>query len=235
MFDGQKNKLLGALDAAHEAYYKNETFGGPSLYFHVQSLNAARERQFDRFCECAYAMLASWGMHRMGPRGSKMREFADFHSSLQQVWPLLTQLQGKEPHELVEGDWECLKNIFCGIRCMATGTSLVGNSKVLAHLLPNLVPPVDREYTLTFLFGNKQITNDLPGEWRTLRTILQDFFHPVAADIRFRTKSDEWLARRDRFRWDTSQLKILDNVLIGVVALSRAAAEAAKATVGTLA
>ena len=234
MFDLQKNTLLGALDAAHDAYYKNETFGGPSLYFHVQSLNAARERQFDRFCECAYAMLASWGMHRMGPRGSKMREFADFYSSMQQVWPLASQLQGKEPPELAESDWECLRNIFCGIRCMATGTSLVGNSKVLAHLLPNLVPPVDREYTLNFLFGNRQITNDLDGEWRMLRQVLQGFFHPVAADELFRTRSGEWLARRDRFRWDTSRLKILDNVLIGTVALSRAATEAAKATTGTL-
>jgi hypothetical protein len=67
-----------ALDSAHAAYYENETFGGPSLYFQVQSLNAARERNFDRFCECTYAMLASWGMHRMGSRGSKMREFGDF-------------------------------------------------------------------------------------------------------------------------------------------------------------
>ena len=167
MFDDQKSKLLGGLDAAHAAYYKDETFGGPSLYFHIQALNAARERQFDRFCECSYAMLASWGMHRMGSRGSKMREFGEFHSSLTLVWPLAAQLQGKIPSELSEGDWNSLKNLFCGIRCMATGTSLVGNSKVLAHLLPNLVPPVDREYTLTFLFGNKQITNDLQGNGRS--------------------------------------------------------------------
>ena len=41
----------------------------------------------------------------------------------------------------------------------------MGNSKVLAHLLPNLIPPVDREYTLTFLFRNKQVTNGLNEEW----------------------------------------------------------------------
>ena len=145
MFDDQNSKVLGALDDAHAACYEKETFGGPSLYFHVQSLNAARERNFDRFCECTYAMLASWGMHRMGPRGSKMREFDDFQSSLSAVWPLAAPLQGKTPNELTESDWDYLHSMFCGIRCMATRTSLVGNSKVLVHLLPNLVPPVDRE------------------------------------------------------------------------------------------
>jgi hypothetical protein len=112
---------------------------------------------------------------------------------------------------------------------MATGTSLVGNSKVLAHLLPNLVPPVDREYTLTFLFGNKQITNDLQGEWLKLKQILQGFFHPVAQEPLFRARAVEWLAQSDRYRWDTSQLKILDNLVIGLESLSRAEKEAAKA------
>jgi hypothetical protein len=85
MFDDQKNKILGALDAAHETYYKDETFGGPSLYFHIQALKAARDRQFERFAECTYAMLASWGMHRMDSRGSKMREVGEFYSSLNEI------------------------------------------------------------------------------------------------------------------------------------------------------
>jgi hypothetical protein len=40
MFDDQKTRLLNTLDAAHAAYYKKEIFGGPSLYFHVQGLDA---------------------------------------------------------------------------------------------------------------------------------------------------------------------------------------------------
>jgi len=221
MFEDQKSRLLGALDLAHEAYYKDGIFGGPSLYFHLQSLDAARNRQFDRFTECTYAMLAAWGMHRMGSGGSKMREFDEFHSSMKKVWPLSVQLQEKTPGALAEEDWRCLKSMFCEIRCMATGTLLVGNSKVLAHLLPNLVPPVDREYTLTFLFGNKQITNDIDREWQKLRQILECFFHPVVQHPVFQAKAGEWLAQRERFRWDTSQLKILDNLVIALSALSR--------------
>jgi hypothetical protein len=44
MFDNQKFRVLSTLDAAHATYYMNETFGGPSLYFHLQSLKAAREQ-----------------------------------------------------------------------------------------------------------------------------------------------------------------------------------------------
>jgi hypothetical protein len=94
---------------------------------------------------------------------------------------------------------------------------------------------VDREYTLTFLFGNKQITNDLQWEWEKLRLVLQDFFHPLAQMTTFRAKADEWLACRDRFRWDTSHLKILDNLVIGLESLSRAAKEAAAKATGPLA
>lgn len=228
MFLEQKARILESLDAVHSAYYEKETFGGPSLYFHVQSLDAARKGQFDRFAECSYAMLAAWGMHRMGSGGSKMREFHDFQSSLQKIWPLSVQLQGKRPGDLKEDDWSCLTRMFCEIRCMATGTSLVGNSKVLAHLVPNLVPPVDREYTLSFLFGNKQITNDLDGEWAKMRHILQDFFYPVTEEPLFRAKAEEWLAQRDRYKWDTSMLKIADNLVIGASVISRGEKEAPK-------
>jgi hypothetical protein len=220
MFDEQRQKLLAALESAHKAYYKKEKFGGPSLYFHLRSLEKAHEQQLDQFAESAYAMLAAWGMHRMGSGGSKMREFDEFLSSMRTVWPSFAKLREKLPDNLVDDDWDHLRSIFCEIRCMATGTSLVGNSKVMAHMLPNLVPPVDREYTLTFLYGGKQITNNVETEWSQLRQMLQEFFYPVARNPSFQAKAQNWLSHREQFRWDTSQLKILDNLVIGFSSLS---------------
>jgi hypothetical protein len=222
MFDDQRNRLLGALDAAHDAYYRAEIFGGPSLHFHLRSLEAARAQDFERFAEYVYAVLASWGMHRMGPGGSKMREFEEFRASLQVVWPAALRLQDKTPGNLNESDWPDLKTVFCGIRCMASGTSLVGNSKVMAHLLPHLIPPVDREYTLKFLFGNGQIRNGIEVEWKKLVQILEGFFYPVAQFPLFQSKAESWLAHNDRFKWDTSHLKILDNLVIGFSKMVRA-------------
>jgi hypothetical protein len=215
-FESKRAQLLGALDLAHDTYYKSEVFGGPSLYFHQQALRAGRDGDLRSFADRAYAVLAAWGMHRMGPNGSKMREFSEFVASLEPLWSVITGLRQAEPDHLDETGWRDLRSLFCGIRCMRSGTSLVGNSKVLAHALPNLVPPVDREYTLRFLFGNTNITNDIAGECAKLESILRGFFYPVARSAAFKAKAQGWMGQPDTFRWDTSPLKIVDNLVIGL-------------------
>jgi hypothetical protein len=222
MFDDQRNRLLRSLDEAHAAYHQAELFSGPSVHFHLRSLQAAHAQDFERFAEYVYATLASWGMHRMGPGGAKMGDFEGFRSSLRDVWPSARVLQQKTPANLTECDWATLKTVFCGIRCMASGTSLVGNSKVMAHLLPNLIPPVDRAYTLTFLFKHSRIKNGKESEWKTLVQILDGFFYPVVRSPLFQKKAQEWLAQSNRSNWDTSELKIVDNLLIGLLKIQRA-------------
>jgi hypothetical protein len=217
MFDTQRERLLQSLDEAHAAYYRAGTFGGPSLYFHLRALEAGKTGELGRFTECVYALLASWGMHRMGRGGSKMREFEEFWASLEPLWPTILRLQKATPESLGEGDWSDLSKIFRGIRCMATGTSLVGNSKVMAHALPNLVPPVDREYTLRFLFGSGYIANDMDREWATFQTVLREFFYPVVQSMPFQKRASGWQEVRSGFRWDTSPLKIADNLVIGLL------------------
>jgi hypothetical protein len=215
MFEPQRIELLKNLEDAHAAYYEAAVFGGPSLHFHLRALAAAQAGDLASFSEAAYAMLASWGMHRMRRGGSKMREFDEFAASLSTVWPFVMKLRERLPHELAEHHWDDLAALFFEIKAMATGTSLVGNSKVIAHALPKLAAPVDREYTLTLLFGNGQIRNDKQAEWTTLRHILQHFFYPVSAAPAFTAKAEAWIKQSARFKWDTSPLKVVDNLIIG--------------------
>jgi hypothetical protein len=217
MFERQQQRFLQSLDVAHAAYYRAGTFSGPSLYFHLRALEAGKDADFERFAEMVYALLAAWGMHRMGRGGSKMREFQEFQASLKPLWPSVIGLQKVAPDELGEKGWRDLNAIFRGIRCMATATSLVGNSKVMAHALPNLVPPVDREYTLRFLFGGTSISNDIDREWEKLETILRGFFYPLVRSEVFRAKARQWQSEQSRLRWDTSPLKIADNLVIGLL------------------
>lgn len=58
MFDEQRNRLLADLDLAHAAFYEAAVFGGPSLHFHLGSLDAAKEGDVERVAECFYAVLA---------------------------------------------------------------------------------------------------------------------------------------------------------------------------------
>jgi hypothetical protein len=168
-----------------------------------------------------YATLASWGMHRMGQGGSKMCDFGAFHDSLKTVWPLVMTLRDKRPESLTADDWRGLKSLFTGIKCMRTATRLVGNSKVMAHALPNLVPPVDREYTLKFLYGRGGIKNDIECEWKMLEEILRGFFYPVSASLPFQEATRGWMQQREAFAWDTSELKVIDNLVIGMMKMGR--------------
>ena len=216
MFEAHREVVLSSLDCAHDAYYRASVFSGPSLHFHLQSLEARKKNEFELFAELVYAVLTAWGMHRMGPGGSKMREFDDFRDSLAKVWPLAQDLQDVDPDNFNEEHLAGLEQIFTGLRVMASGTSLIGNSKVLAHLLPNIVPPVDRAYTLRFLYGHGRIENGIVDEWEKLRCILVHFFYPVVLSSRFREKAAEWIERKDTFKWDTSPLKVADNLVIGL-------------------
>lgn len=108
-----------------------------------------------------------------------------------------------------------LSKIFQSIKVMDSGTSLVGNSRVMHHMMPNIVPPIDRAYTLRYLRGNTTITNDLDREWHTMKAIISDFFVPIACDAVFESKAGRWIASQGEFPWDTSALKVVDNLVIG--------------------
>ncbi len=86
----------------------------------------------------------------------------------------------------------------------------------MEHALPNLVPPVDRHYTLQFLFGNKNSNNQIEREWERLQKILIEFFYPVLATKPFKLKRIEWRKSHVNYKWDTSPLKIVDNLVIGL-------------------
>jgi hypothetical protein len=217
----RRDELMNKLDSAHKAYCDAATFGGPSLYFHEQALLAAKQNDVAIFAEKVYAVLSAWGMHRMGRGGSKMCEFECFESSLKSVWSEIKTLQQAKLVELDEHSWKAIERVFRKIKCMESKTSLVGNSKVMAHAIPNLIPPVDREYTLRFLFGRTSIANDLDSEWLMLEQILRDFFYPISKTDSFMQRSQQWLSENSKCRWDTSPLKIIDNLIIGCVKLGQ--------------
>ena len=84
---------------------------------------------------------------------------------------------------------------------MATMPRLVGNSKLLHHLLPDLVPPIDNRNTLWF-FGNPA------GEDHEILAQLMTRFR----DIHNRINWDEVIYNGP---FNTSRPKLIDNAIIG--------------------
>jgi len=205
--------LLENADRFHSAYHLADTFGGPSLYFHERALESRHAPASLPHLEYVYATLASWGMHRMGSGGSKMCAFREFHASVNGLEGKILSAQGLMPATINEAGWSVLKEIFMGIKIMSSRTLLVGNSKAMHHMMPNIIPPIDREYTLRYLCGNTMIANNPEKEWQTMRTLIAGFFIPVATDAAFTAKAATWLAAKRP--WDTSVMKLVDNLLIG--------------------
>ena len=208
-------EIITNADKYHDAYYKAETFRGPSLYFHQRALATRHAPVSFTHLEYIYATLASWGMHRMGRGGSKMRGFEALSQSVQALNGRILEAQTFDFHDMTDIKWAILKEIFCRVKVMASGTSLVGNSKVMHHMLPNIIPPIDREYTLRILRGNTTIRNDLESEWLLMKEIISQFFIPVASDTTIYSKAEQWMKKREDYPWDTSVFKVVDNLVIG--------------------
>jgi hypothetical protein len=208
-------ELLANAEWWHAAYHKAATFTGPSLYFHLRALETRDAPTGVRHLENSYAMLAAWGMHRMGKRGSKVQDFQLFRESVEKLGDEIVQAQRFDPQAIDDGRWFVLGKIFRGLKVMASGTALVGNSKVMHHMMPGIIPPIDREYTLRFLRGNTNIANDPDREWDLMRGMIEGFFIPVACDTAFRTKAQAWLADAATRLWDRSVMKVIDNLIVG--------------------
>jgi len=214
-YEEKVKEILVMADEYHKAYYEAKTFGGPSLYFHQRALDTRQTPDSLTHLEYVYATLASWGMQKMGPKGAKMQYFDTYRQSILCMIEKIKEAQKFDIRDMNEHKWILIKEIFQGINVMASSISLVGNSKVMHHMLPNIVPPIDHEYTLDYLRGNKNIKADLDDEWQIMMGIISDFFIPVASDNDFEKKALNWIERKNEYPWDTSILKVVDNLVIG--------------------
>ncbi|MCT4507759.1 MAG: hypothetical protein N4A48_03225 [Tepidibacter sp.] len=211
----KRDDILKNAKSYHKTFYNQKTFTGPSLYFHKRALEVLNTNDLENSIEYVYAVLTSWGMHRMGPTGAKMIEFDVFKESILNIKERIQFLKQYSFKTINETVLEQIEYIFKNICVMKSNISLVGNTKVMAHFLPNLIPPVDRQYTLNYLYNKNYIPNNIDKEWNMLKDILLNFFYPIANDTDFLELSQSWINQPDLYPWDTSTLKTIDNIIIG--------------------
>ena len=182
--DDNYSKLLSNTKMYYDAsLIVANDFGGPSIYFHQKALEW-QQKDFlsERHLEYVYAMLASWGMHRMGKTGAKMPNYKDFKESILSVKNELISWRELRIEKLGKKELDTLlpklTEVCFNIVATTSDSKLVSSSKTLAHILPNLVCPIDREYTLTFFYGNKNLTKT--KELKAFNYIMKkmwDFYH----------------------------------------------------------
>ncbi len=213
-------RLIAGFGGYVDRFDENRQFSGPSVYFHVKALTTLGTHEHpvdaledDAFFDYVYATLASWGLHRMGPGNAKLVEVQELKSSLRRQRTGIEALQEVRIEEIDERDvadvaesiWQVLRELRVGIG----QTLLVANSKALHHVLPALVPPIDRNYTLMFFVGRPYIYRGRDGEYfKQLFPLFREIAVRSLRDIRARVR-DPWTGM------NTSVTKVIDNAILG--------------------
>jgi len=173
------------------SYEQFQAFGGPSVYFHVECLRAAvTDFLSHRHIEMLYATLASWGMHRMGDIDQTKTKLTDWAAFQASIVKSRRELDGFRELTMLGMDEAAyaetlsrLQPVYAGLNLAVSGATVVVNSKALHHILPSLVPPIDRQYTIRFLTQAPEYWHDSKGGYRTISL-------PAGFDPQFRLFRD---------------------------------------------
>ncbi len=197
-----------------------KNFSGPSTHFYSKVIGCHNGKSLRQvlddpdFYEYAYATLASWGMHRLGERGAKMQDFDSFKESIHSCRSELLNLDGLalerlQPDQMNQTQ-KVLQTIFHKLKIMKTDSKIVGTSKTLHFILPELVVPIDREYTLPFFKKHLTPKNE--------ETVFAELFK-MFVEISQRLKLGKSHFETEQFQ--PSVAKLIDNAIVGYNAKRR--------------
>lgn len=207
-------ELMDYFDDFVEYFDHTLIFSGPSLYFHQKCIDIVRTNDLSvifenkLFFEYLYATLASWGLHRMGETNTKLVDFDKFKESVMSQKEIFLQLRGKRITELnVETSLSNqLQALLENLKIGEGETKLIFNSKAVHHLLPDLMPPIDRQYTLLFFYNSKNPSH--------LDDCFSEIF-PKFVEIAVQKKNSIYNRVGEGFH--TSETKVIDNAIVGYV------------------
>lgn len=162
-------------------------FGGPCVYFHRECLRAGKESfASQRHIETLYATLTAWGMHRMGAADrtkTKLTGWDQFRTSIEKVAAMLEPFRPMKLTGMPEKEYAdavaSLRKAYEALRLSESDATIVVNAKALYHLVPDLIPPIDRQYTVRFF-------RHTPDQWLTPKRKFKPVMLPKGGDAQFR-------------------------------------------------
>lgn len=210
--------LVESFDECVRQFESRIVFTGPSIYFHDRAIERRRHATSidelltdERSLEYVYAVLPAWGMHRMGRQAAKVGAFDAMTASLVTQRDKLAELYDTRisaiPKTQREMFAERLWDIIAHLKVSTSGTRIVAGTKALHHVLPDLVPPIDRRYTIRFLTGQTSLHFGEQPAFYEWFPILCDIAEKAAPALR------RALARRGPMA--SGEAKVLDNAIIG--------------------
>ncbi len=164
------------------------------------------------YIQVAYRTLQDWNMNQ---QGAKLVTLSEFKNSILEYTRVLSQLK-KYRLELLSTTeigsiLSELKTLFINLRVMQTQAKIVGASKTLHFLLPNLVMPIDRRNILDLLYLGAPYSANPKREFKYFAEIFEEY-HRLCKNLSL-SKRDV-----DNSEWNTSIPKMIDNALIAFLA-----------------
>lgn len=161
---------------------------------------------------CYEALGNEFGMNK---RGAKLVPYSTFKSSILGQKLALSALSKDRLEHFKSGQkptddlFSKLSILFRHLQVMASGAKLVGVSKALHFLLPNLIMPIDRKNVLTSLYGSDYVPPSLDGQFKRLREVFERY-SGLAQHLNLTAHNGDgnW--------WNASVPKRIDNAIAGV-------------------
>ena len=196
-----------------------DKFGNEALCFHKCTLQIQKKDFLsDSHLKQIYETLKMWGMDK---KGAKLECEKIFSKSIIDVLKKSNaqELLNLKIEELEDQDFEdkleTLTTICFELKASVKMTKIVAATKTLAHIFPNLVPPMDRKYTMNF-FGchwdyitePKKKLERQKEIFRAIMRAMRDFYSDknIVAAAKELVKNNK--------KANTSLPKIFDNLII---------------------
>ena len=196
----------------------NETYrSGHDLSSYLKIIGAHRSVrnitqliENDDFIRTIYETLKLWNMNQ---QGAVLNTYQTINESILNCQEYLNELYGIQLNAISAKELANLKDtlflLFRDLKIMKSKRRIVGVSKTMHFLLPDLIMPVDGKYTMNALFGYNKLSKTATTEFDDLFYILRRF-HDMAC--KFELSSNDC----SQAGWNTSVPKLIDNAIIGI-------------------
>ena len=153
--------------------------------------------------------LIEWNMNQ---RGAELSSLTEIEKSIFQHRRPLIKLYDYKLHELDEKTANQittkLEIVFGGLNIMKSKRRIVGVSKALHFLIPDLIMPIDSTYTMPAIYGCNRYSSDREKETK-------DFIYIFRKTVKIAQRLNLSPSDADGKGWNTSIPKLIDNAIIG--------------------
>ena len=213
LIEARATQLVSRFGDYVQTYDDRVPFTGEQLISHRETIMLRRQAANVRaavedaeFIASLRRTLQAWGI---GRRASRLVPEVEFAVALKAALPIIEPLEPMRidaadlPDDIAERLWLLINSL--GV--VENRAKLVAGTKTLHHLVPDLVPPMDREWTGLFFQFHLPEWQD-QGSQRRIFHIAFNQFLTVARQV----QPQQYVTNTG---WRTSRTKILDNALIG--------------------